>query len=64
MEKKDIIRELVYLKADLLLPAKAAVVMKPVPILEMKYDIPQTPHGILADACKPEKVSDYSHDHR
>jgi hypothetical protein len=41
MEKKDIIRELVYLKADLLLPAKAAVVMKPVPILEMKYDIPR-----------------------
>jgi len=41
MEKKDIIRELVYRQADLLLPAKAAVVIKPVPILEMKYDIPK-----------------------
>ena len=41
MEKKDIIRELVYTQADLLLPAKNTVVMKPVPVLEFKYDIPK-----------------------
>lgn len=41
MEKKDIIRELVYTQADLLLPAKAAVVIKPVPVIDFKYDIPK-----------------------
>lgn len=41
MEKKDLIRELVYTQADLLLPAKNTVVMKPVPVLEFKYDIPK-----------------------
>ena len=41
MEKKDLIRELVYRQADLLLPAKNTVVMKPVPVLEFKYDIPK-----------------------
>jgi hypothetical protein len=41
MEKKDIIRELVYTQADLLLPAKNAVVMKPVPVIDFKYDIPK-----------------------
>lgn len=41
MLKKDIIRELVYTQADLLLPAKQAVVMKPVPVIDFKYDIPK-----------------------
>lgn len=41
MEKQDIIRELVYLQADLLLPAKEAVVQKPVPVIDFKYDIPK-----------------------
>jgi len=41
MDKASLIRELVYRQADLLLPAKNTVVMKPVPVLEFKYDIPK-----------------------
>jgi len=41
MDKASLIRELVYRQADLLLPAKQAVMMKPVPVLEFKYDIPK-----------------------
>jgi len=41
MEKKDIIRELVYLQADQLLPAKNAIVEKPIGVLDFKYDIPK-----------------------
>lgn len=41
MEKADIIRELVYLQADEMLPAKQAVVQKPIGVLDFKYDIPK-----------------------
>jgi len=41
MEKKDIIRELVYLQADEMLPMKQAVVQKPIGVLDFKYDIPK-----------------------
>jgi hypothetical protein len=41
MLKADIVRELIYLQADELLPMKTAVVMKPIGALDFKYDIPK-----------------------
>lgn len=52
MEKKDIVRELLYTQADRLLPAKEAVVMRPVPALEFKYDIPKI------TAINPDRIEE------
>lgn len=56
--KKDIIRDLVYLKAEELLVGKNAMVMMPVDALDIKFDIPSTTR-FTPDEVAEGAVADY-----